>query len=86
MAYFFILSQLAAVINNRDKMMLKNFGKHLKQIRISRNQSQEELAFRCNFSKNQIGNIERGEVNPTLSTLLQLSEQLEVSPEELLNF
>ncbi|MBP7261969.1 MAG: helix-turn-helix transcriptional regulator [Bacteroidia bacterium] len=74
------------MINNRDKMMLKNFGKHLKQIRISRNQSQEELAFRCNFSKNQIGNIERGEVNPTLSTLLQLSEQLEVSPEELLNF
>ena len=81
-----ILAQLAYVINNRDKKMLKKFGKHLRELRLSRNYSQEELAFRCNFSKNQIGNIERGEVNPTLSTIIQLSEQLAFPIPELLNF
>ena len=46
-----------------------DFGKKLKSIRTSRHLSQEELAFQCNMQASHIGQIERGQKNPTLDTL-----------------
>jgi len=74
------------VINNRDKAILESFGKHLRTIRESKNLSQQQLGYDARISKNQIGNIERGEVNATLISILAISKALQILPEELINF
>lgn len=62
------------------------FGKKLKTIRTSRHLSQEELAFQCNMQASHIGQIERGQKNPTLDTLQKISKGLNIPLTELLNF
>ena len=62
------------------------FGAHVRELRAKKGLSQEELTHRANLSKNMIGNIERGEVNPTLTTLNALSSGLKISYSELMGF
>ena len=78
--------QYWVVINVRDKKYLKAFGANLKKIRIEKGMSQEALYLEASLGKNQVGLIERGEINITICTLKKLSESLEVDPKELLDF
>ena len=48
--------------------------------------SQEDLANDADIPINQIGRIERGEVNTSLSTLDSISRALNISLSELLRF
>lgn len=57
---------------------LKKIGENIREIRIEKNISQEELSFRTELSRNQIGRIERGEINTGLSTIYEISRGLEV--------
>ncbi len=68
------------------KDLLKEFGKHLKVIRLKQNLSQVDLAYKGNFDRNYIGMLERGERNPSLKNLQRLAETLEITLPELLNF
>lgn len=72
--------------NSRNTDLLKKFGTNLKRLRESKGMSQEELCFKSGLSKNQIGNIERGEVNTTISTLYAISVALDMNLQEFLNF
>jgi len=67
----------------RDKDFLKRFGENLRKLREQKGMSQEELYFRANLSKNQVGNIERGEVNTTISTANAIAQALEIDLFEL---
>jgi transcriptional regulator with XRE-family HTH domain len=71
------------VINNRDKEILFKFGRHLRQLRLTKKLSQQELELKAEISKNQVGNIERGEVNITLITATAIAKALEISLKEL---
>jgi transcriptional regulator with XRE-family HTH domain len=66
--------------------LLKEFGKHLREIRLKQNLSQVNLAYKGNFDRNYIGMLERGERNPSLKNLKRLAETLEITLPELLNF
>jgi len=70
----------------RDDSFLKRFGDNLRKLREQQGLSQEELYFRANLSKNQVGNIERGEVNTTISTAYALSQALGIELPELFKF
>jgi transcriptional regulator with XRE-family HTH domain len=70
----------------RDDELLKKFGKSLRDTRKSKGLSQEQLAFKANIPLNQVGRIERGEINTTISTVYLLSEILEVELKELFDF
>lgn len=70
----------------RDDSFLKRFGDNLRKLREQQGLSQEELYFRANLSKNQVGNIERGEVNTTISTAYALSKALGIELPELFKF
>ena len=48
--------------------------------------SQEELGLRTGHAKKTIGEIERGNTNPTYETLLLISKELNVTMNELFNF
>lgn len=52
------------------------FGKRLREIRYEKGLSQEELAFQCDMQPSHIGQIERGLKNPTLDTLIKISNGL----------
>ncbi len=74
------------MINNKNIAFIKAFGLKLRQLRKARNLSQEKLAYDANVPISQIGRIERGEINTTISTLYHLSQALQVEPDELLKF
>ena len=59
------------------------FGKQVRRLRIERHLSQEKLAEKCDFHRNQIGRIERAEQTVSFAGLLQLSYGLAVSPSEM---
>jgi transcriptional regulator with XRE-family HTH domain len=48
--------------------------------------SQEGLAIEADVPISQIGRIERGEINPTLSTLYSLASALKIPLPELTSF
>lgn len=54
-------------------------GKKLKEIRNSRNLSLDEVSKLTNVSKAMLGQIERGQSNPTVSTLWKIATGLKVS-------
>lgn len=59
------------------------FGNRLRELRNMRNWSQEELAFRCNVSKNYISDVERGRRNVSLKAIEKIARGLEVEIYEL---
>lgn len=71
----------------RDDEFLKKLGLRIRQVRIKKNISQENLAFECDYADfSQINRIELGKVNFSISYIKLIAEKLEVPPAELLNF
>jgi len=83
---FYLSRHLSHVINNRDKGVLKLFGDHLRVLRVEKGLSQQLLALKAGISKNQVGNIERGEVNITLITAVAICNVLEITLSQLFAF
>jgi len=59
------------------------FGSALKEWRLRRQLTQEQLAERAGLSYKFIGEVERGQGNPSLDTLISLAEALGVSLPDL---
>ncbi|MDX2190517.1 MAG: helix-turn-helix transcriptional regulator [Bacteroidota bacterium] len=70
----------------KHKDFLKKFGYRVREIRDKKLISQEELSFRTQLSRNQIGRIERGEINTGLSTVFEIALGLEVPIKDLFDF
>jgi transcriptional regulator with XRE-family HTH domain len=68
--------------------LLYLLGKRIKKLRIERGLSQVDLVARMqgNIDTTNISRIESGRTNPTIYSLYRLSEALEVSISELINF
>ena len=74
------------MINVKNKKFIKTFGKNLKSIRKQAGLSQEDLANDADIPLSQVGRIERGEVNTTISTVYVLAEALKIEITDLFNF
>ena len=59
-----------------------NIGEKLKELRIQRNLTQEELADRCELSKGFISQVERDLASPSIATLTDMLECLGSSLKE----
>jgi transcriptional regulator with XRE-family HTH domain len=66
------------VINVKNKAIVKAVGERIRELRTERGLSQEDLANEAEVPLSQIGRIERGENNPTISTLYVIALALEV--------
>lgn len=64
----------------------KKFGIHLRELRLQRKLTQEELADRADMHFTYIGQIERGLRNPSLVNLEKIAKALRVKAGELLPF
>ncbi len=58
-------------------------GRAARELRTRTQLTQEALGTRAGMHRNYVGAIERGEVNPTFTTLLTLTSGLEVELSEL---
>ena len=58
-------------------------GRRVRELRHARGWTQEQLAERAVLSYKFIGEIERGTVNPTLSTLVSLADALDTAVSKL---
>ena len=67
----------------RNKELLVKFGKHLKQLRESKNLYQQELANLCDIEHSQISRIELGKINTTISTLFLIASKLNINVSDL---
>jgi transcriptional regulator with XRE-family HTH domain len=74
------------VINIKNKRFIKFFGGNLRRLRTEKKISQESLSYEADIPLSQIGRIERGEVNTTISTVLVIANALEIEPKDLLDF
>lgn len=71
-------------MNNED--LINKIGKKIKLLRENQKISQEKLGQLAKLERNSVGLIERGETNPTLCSLNQIANALEVDISELFNF
>ena len=58
-------------------------GREIARLRKMRGISQERLAEVAGLHRNYVGMVERGERNPTLKTLLEIAEALDVGLADL---
>ena len=69
-----------------DQILIKEYGKRIRQLRTERKLSQEELSFQTGFHRTYIGMVERGERNISLSNIGVFAKTFEMSLSELMNF
>jgi transcriptional regulator with XRE-family HTH domain len=70
----------------RDDARVKLFGERVKAIRKDKGITQEDLQHKTGFDLRQIGRIERGEVNTSISHAFKIAECLDIEPHELFIF
>lgn len=68
-----------------DRKALRKFGQRLSSLRKQKNLSLRELSYACNVDNSKISKIEKGLVNITFNTIVQLAEALEVKVSELMD-
>jgi len=74
------------VINIKNRKLIQAVGNRIRSLRIEKGFSQEDLANEADIPLSQIGRIERGENNPTISTLYVISEALGIELKKLVDF
>ncbi len=67
-----------------DNSLAKSFGQAVRQLRIERGMSQEELGFESGYHRTYISLLERGKKSPSLRTIFRLAEALKVEPSQMI--
>ena len=70
----------------RNDEGIKAFGKNLKKIRKEKNVTQEQLAFDTGLELSQIGRIERGVINTSISNVFEIAKALNIEVKKLFEF
>ncbi|EPC6194218.1 helix-turn-helix domain-containing protein [Vibrio cholerae] len=65
---------------------LQQFGKHVKQLRIMKGLSQEQLAFAANLDRTYISGVERGKRNISLLNIIKIANALDIAAHQLVDF
>ena len=74
------------MITATDKKVLKRFGENLRKLRKEKGLSLREMSYACSIDNSKIAKIEKGMINITFTTLLQLALALEAQPSSLLDY
>lgn len=74
------------MITPADKKVLKTFGDNLRKLRKEKGLSLREMSYACSIDNSKIAKIEKGMINITFTTLLQLATALETHASTLLHY
>jgi transcriptional regulator with XRE-family HTH domain len=81
--YFDFNATLVVMNNLRNQETLTKFGDRLKTLRTKKGFTLEQLAFEADIELSQVHRVEKGKINPTLTTLIALAKGLGVSLADL---
>lgn len=70
---------------NKDIENIK-FGNRVSDLRLKTGLSQEAFAFKCSINRTYMGELERGEANPSLATIIKIANGLGISKQQLLDY
>lgn len=73
-------------VKSRNLKKLKSFGTHIRQIRLEKKLTQEQLADQAGVSENTIVTLESGKLNTTVATCFDIAKALGVEPKDLFDF
>ena len=68
-----------------DPKFLAALGARIKELRLKKKLTQNELAILCNFEKASMSRIESGRTNVTILTLKKISKALDINLLEFFN-
>ena len=83
MKYFDFNATLGVMNNLRNQDTLSKFGEKLKTLRTLKGLTLEQLAFEADIELSQVHRVEKGKINPTLTTLIALAKGLDITLAEL---
>ena len=69
-----------------SKRKLQAFGKRVRELRLEKELTQEELAEKLGVSTNYVGMVERAERNTSLLKVFKIAKVLNVRTSELFTF
>jgi transcriptional regulator with XRE-family HTH domain len=72
------------LIKDSNRKYLVTLGENIKRLRETKGLSLRQLSYACNIDNSKIAKIEKGQINVTFTTLMQLANALELHPSELL--
>lgn len=61
-----------------------SFSTNLRELRINQRYTQDELSKKLNLSRTAISNYEKGIIQPSIETIIKISEIFNVSLDDLL--
>lgn len=73
-------------IRVRYQKHLTRLGEHIRELRESQGISQEQLAADAEVPYSSVNEIEAGKTNPTVASLMALSEALDIPLKDLVDF
>ena len=71
------------MIESEEIELIKSVVEKIRQKRIELNLSQEILSYDANIPRNQVGRIERGEINTSIIVLYKICKALNIELKEL---
>lgn len=71
------------MLENDEIKLIQSIGEKIRNRRLEINLSQETLCYDANIPRNQVGRIERGEINTTILTLHKICKALKMDIKEL---
>lgn len=71
------------VSTSQLKVIRKNFGERVRELRKEQGYSQEAFADECELHRTYIGAIERGERNVAIDNIAKMAKALKISIAEL---
>ena len=74
------------MLNTNDRKALRRCGQHLADIRNEKNLSLRDVSSACDIDNSKIAKIEKGMINVTFTTILELAAGLDVHPKKLLDY
>ena len=82
--YFLNCATLVVMNNLRDQELLIEFGNKLKDLRTLKGLTLQQLAFEAEMEISQVHRVEKGKINPTLTTLNALAKGLGITLTDLI--
>ena len=76
--------RICEVRNLDDVVKLQEVGKRIREIRLSKNMTQNDLAFAAHISPSNVSDIELGKSKIWLTTFIKIIEALQVSSDTIL--
>jgi transcriptional regulator with XRE-family HTH domain len=74
------------VIENDEIQLIKSVGEKIKKRRLELDLSQETLSLDANIPRNQVGRIERAEINTSIVSLFKICKVLKIDMADLFKF